>query len=93
MDLKNFRSRQFYPILLDLGILELPNGQTGFSKEFPPRLTPYCARHTLATLATTADIKPEILKEILGHEDYTTTVNYYEHFTIEELQKEIEKIE
>lgn len=92
MDLKNFRSRQFYPVLLDLGILELPEGVKSFSKEYPPRLTPYCTRHTFASLATLANIKPEILQEVMGHEDYSTTVNYYEHFTIEELQREFGKM-
>lgn len=47
IDLKNFRSRQFYPLLLELGILELPKGQKAFSKENPPRLTPYCTRPPL----------------------------------------------
>lgn len=92
MDLKNFRSRQFYPLLLELGILELPKGQKAFSKEYPPRLTPYCTRHTFASLASAAGIKPEILQEIMGHEDYSTTVNYYEHFEIDELQKEFDKL-
>ena len=92
MDLKNFRFRQFYPLLLGLGILELPKGQKAYSKEYPPRLTPYCTRHTFASLASAAGIKPEVLQEIMGHEDYSTAVNYYEHFEIDEPQKEFDKL-
>ena len=92
-DVKNFRARQFYPLLLELGILSLPPGETAFSKAHPPRLTPYCTRHTFASLATLADIKPEILQALMGHEDYTTTVNYYEHFSVEDLRKELEKLQ
>lgn len=90
-DLKNFRSRQFYPLLIELGILQLPDGAESFSRENPPRLTPYSTRHTFASLASKSGMKAEILQEIMGHEDYATTVNYYEHFGINELQDEIKK--
>ena len=91
-DLKNFRSRNFYPILLELGILELPEGEEKFSKEHPPRLTPYSTRHTFASLASKSGMKAEVLQEIMGHEDYSTTVNYYEHFEIKDLQEEMKKL-
>lgn len=91
-NLKNFRSRQFYPLLLELGILKLPEGEKAFSKDNPPRLTPYSTRHTFASLASRSGMKAEILQEIMGHEDYSTTVNYYEHFEIKDLQSEIMKL-
>lgn len=94
LDLKNFRSRQFYPLLVELGILEWSDKEHKcFSKDNPPRLTPYCTRHTFASLATAANIKPEILQQLMGHEDYATTVNYYEHFNFDELQSEIGKLQ
>lgn len=88
MDLKNFRSRQFYPVLLELGILELPKDVESFSKEYPPRLTPYCTRHTFASIAVKAGVKTEVLQELMGHEEYSTTADYYEHFNLAELQEE-----
>lgn len=91
MNLKNFRSRRFYPFLIQLGILKLPKGKTAFSKDNPPRLTPYSTRHTFASLASGAGVKPEILQQIMGHEDYATTVNYYEQFGISDLQSEMRK--
>lgn len=91
MNLKNFRSRRFYPFLIELGILKLPAGETGFSKDNPPRLTPYSTRHTFASLASGAGVKPEILQQIMGHEDYATTVNYYEKFGVEDLCSEMKK--
>ena len=91
-DLKNYRTRQFYPFLLRLGIIEYPKGQNAFTKENPPRLTPYSTRHTFASLASRSGMKAEILQEIMGHEDYSTTVNYYEHFEINDLQEEMKKL-
>lgn len=91
MDLKNFRSRRFYPLLIELGILKYPKGEKSFSKDKPPRLTPYSTRHTFASLASCAGVKPEILQQIMGHEDYATTVNYYEQFGIDDLRSEIKK--
>ncbi len=88
MDLSNFRARYFYPTLLQLGILELPEGEAAFSKEHPPRLTPYCTRHTFASIAVKAGVKAEVLQALMGHEEYSTTADYYEHFNFAELQAE-----
>ena len=94
LDLKNFRTRQFYPLLVELGILEWSDSERKcFTKENPPRLTPYCTRHTFASLASAANVKPEILQQIMGHEDYSTTVNYYEHFNVIDLKEELKKLQ
>ena len=66
----NFRKRDYYPLLDRLGI----------SKK-----TPHTARHTFASWAVTNNIKPELLQKMLGHADYSTTANIYEHFDIDQL--------
>lgn len=66
----NFRKRDYYPLLDRLGI----------SKK-----TPHTARHTFASWAVANNIKPELLQKMLGHADYSTTANIYEHFDIDQL--------
>lgn len=39
-------------------------------------LVPYCARHTYVTRCTALGISPAMLKELVGHEDYETTLAY-----------------
>lgn len=48
-------------------------------------MTPYSCRHTYATMAVQAGVKPEILQKILGHADYSTTVDVYTHMGIAEI--------
>lgn len=66
----NFRKRDYYPLLERLGI----------SKK-----TPHATRHTFASWAVANNIKPELLQKMLGHADYSTTANIYEHFDIDQL--------
>lgn len=40
-------------------------------------MTPYNCRHTYATLAVKARVRPEMLQKILGHADYNTTLKHY----------------
>lgn len=42
----------------------------------PDNLTPYCCRHTYITNLTAAGVSPAMLQELVGHEDYETTLNY-----------------
>lgn len=43
-------------------------------------------RNTInATMAVQAGIKPEILQKILGHADYSTTVDVYTHMDLAEI--------
>lgn len=74
-DIKNFRNRNYYPLIDKLGI---------------ERKTPHATRHTYASRAAAAGMKPEILQKILGHADYSTTANIYVHSNIEELVKAAE---
>lgn len=71
----NFRKRDYYPLLERLGI----------SKK-----TPHAARHTFASWAVANNIKPELLQKMLGHADYSTTANIYEHFDIDQLVNAID---
>lgn len=47
------------------------------------RLPPHSCRHTCASALAEAGVQPAIIKEILGHEDYSTTLGYT-HISIEE---------
>lgn len=62
-----FRKRDYYPLLEALRI---------------PKRTPHATRHTFTSMAVAAGVKPEPLQKILGHSDYSTTVNIYTHFDI-----------
>lgn len=43
----------------------------------PEDLTPHSARHTCATRLSAAGARPEDIKNIMGHEDYSLTANTY----------------
>lgn len=72
----NFRNRDYYPLLERLGV---------------PKKTPHAARHTFASWAVANNIKPELLQKMLGHADYSTTANIYEHFDIDQLVEAIDE--
>ena len=73
----NFRKRDFDGALSVLGI-------TG--------KTPHSTRHTFASLAVRAGVKPEALRAIIGHANYSTTVEIYAHANLPDLQDELAKI-
>lgn len=73
---KNFRQRDYYPLLERLGI---------------KRKTPHSTRHTYASWAVSAGIAPEILQRILGHVNYSTTADIYVHSDIDKLVQSVEK--
>ncbi len=50
-------------------------------------------RHTFATRAIEAGVKPKTLQRLLGHSNISTTMNLYVHLTDEEAEKEIKKFE
>ena len=66
----NFRNREYYPLLKKLKI---------------KKKSPHSTRHTYATRAIKEGLSPEMLQVILGHSDYSTTVNFYNHFDPESL--------
>lgn len=72
----NFRRRDYYPLLEELGI---------------ERKTPHSTRHTYASRARRDGMQPEILQKIIGHANYSTTADNYFHADIDELIKAVEK--
>ena len=65
-----WRSRCFRPLMDRLGLI-------GY--------TPYSCRHTYADLQKRRQISPEIMRLIMGHEDYATTVERYHTTTDEDI--------
>lgn len=55
--------------------------------------TPYDMRHTFTTMAKEADMNEYIVKLIIGHHIQDLTERVYTHRTIENLRKELEKID
>ena len=49
--------------------------------------TPYSCRHTYADIKKRRNIDPEIMMEIMGHEDFSTTVEFYHTTTDEDLNR------
>ena len=72
---ENFRKRDYYPLLERLGIA---------------RKTPHATRHTFASWAVSAGIRPELLQKMLGHASYDTTANIYVHSDIAQLIQAVE---
>lgn len=48
-------------------------------------VTPHTCRHTAATRMVQAGVQPEIIKQVLGHSDYSTTVNKYTHIDVKSM--------
>ena len=71
----NFRKREYYPLLERIGIA---------------RKTPHATRHTFASWAVSAGIRPELLQKMLGHASYDTTANIYIQSDIEQLIQAVE---
>lgn len=74
-DRNNFRNRDYKRLLEWLEI---------------PYKTPHATRHTYASRAAAAGMRPEVLQKILGHADYSTTANIYVHADIDELVSAVE---
>ncbi len=54
-------------------------------------LSPYCCRHTYITNLTALKVSPAMLQELVGHEDYDTTL-IYTHLSVEDRLKEVNKL-
>lgn len=76
--LDNWRKRAFRPAMNRLGI-------TG--------ATPYTGRHTFADIQKRRSVDPEIIMEIMGHEDYSTTVENYHTTTKEDITRICEAVD
>ena len=56
-------------------------------------VTPHTCRHTAATKLVAAKVQPEIIKQILGHSDFSMTVNRYTHTQASDLIAGINQID
>lgn len=74
---KNFAKRDWKDLMTECGI---------------QNMTPYACRHTYTTLAVQSGVRPEILQKILGHADYSTTIDVYTHLGVSDILEEIKKI-
>ena len=70
--LDNWRPRCFNRLMDELGLFDH---------------TPYSCRHTYADIQKRRNIDPEIMMEIMGHEDFSTTVEFYHTTTYEDLDR------
>lgn len=55
-------------------------------------LSPHCCRHTCATALAEAGVQPAIIQQIMGHEDYSTTMQYT-HIQTDAMMEAINRIE
>ena len=53
-------------------------------------LDAHCCRHTCATALAEANVSPAVIKAILGHEDYSTTL-IYTHISLEEMLRAVNR--
>lgn len=70
--LDNWRPRHFNALMSELRL-------SGY--------VPYSCRHTYADIQKRRNISPEIMMEIMGHEDYSTTVERYQTTTAEDIAR------
>ena len=71
-DLNNWRRRKFNPLMEKLGI---------------EGCVPYSCRHTYSNIQKRRNIDPEIMMDIMGHEDYATAVENYHHITEDDIER------
>ena len=72
----NFRKREYYPKLEELGI---------------EKKNPHCTRHTFATLMRKGGVREEVLSKIMGHTTFTMTDKYL-HKDLEDMLSAIQHI-
>lgn len=76
-DVRNFRERDYYPLLDSLGIDRAK--------------TPHSTRTTYSTRAVSEDLSPAYLQKVLGHADFGTTQKYYDKPSAETLVRAVEQ--
>ena len=69
---ENWRKRRFYPLMEKLGI---------------ESVVPYTCRHTFADLQKRRGVDGEIMMEIMGHTDYSTTVERYHTTSDDDIER------
>lgn len=90
INLKNWSTRQFYPLMRELGFIPV---DVLNQKKAKPHLTPYSCRHTFATMAYTAGVDKADIIKIMGHVDFDFTNREYIHQDFRRLKQELAKLE
>lgn len=81
----NFRNRDFYPLLDRLGFQY--KDEQGRNV-----LTPHRSRHTYISESIAAGVRPEVLKLVVGHASYSTSVERYgKDARLDFIQREVKK--
>lgn len=78
---KFYREECFYPALEAMG---LPNPTEG--KNGPRKLTPYCCRHTFATLMKQIEAPDKDKLELMGHTS-TEMLRHYQHVSYDDFRR------
>ena len=62
--------------------------------ELLPKISAHILRHTGCTRMAESGMDPKVLQYIMGHADFTVTMNVYNHISgLERVKKEVERIE
>ncbi len=89
-DMHVFRNKQDEPLITNNLRLRLGRFIQQFNLN---HITLHGLRHTFATYCVEAGMKPEVLKVILGHTNYQTTLKFYVHNTELNKSKSINLVE
>lgn len=55
------------------------------------RVFPHALRHTFASLCYKAKLDPKTTQSLMGHANYSTTIDIYTHFSQEDVEYDLEK--
>lgn len=90
VDLGNWRAREFYPLMRELGFISVDDLN---QKKEKTHLTPYSCRHTFATMAYSVGVHEADIIKIMGHVDFEFTNRTYIHQDFKRLAQELVKLE
>ena len=59
-----------------------------------PKISSHIMRHTGCTRMAESGMDPKVLQYIMGHADFSVTMNVYNHISgLDRIKKEVERIE
>ena len=65
----------------------------GIYKVQMPNVTPHIARHTYCSIMANSGMNPQTLCALVGHSDIATTLKFYVHVNLEDVQNEMKKVQ
>lgn len=57
-----------------------------------PKVTPHICRHTFCTRMAERGINPKTLQYLMGHNSISVTLDFYTHFNLNQIQKEMNRV-